>query len=173
MADKLQRIFEYRALLNKAQHRKPGLSADEQQRFERLHQQLPQAAPTLDGRDSYTAITEPVAVEYAHAGGRFVAGVLRNASAGGLAIASPEPPPLGLPLLIHVHDRRNSIAYTFPCRVVSRVLRGVQGFSVEFEGVASQTRLAPSGVWPATDPNATGIEFPGASSRRRSSAPGE
>lgn len=176
MADKLQRIFEYRALLGKAHQRRPGLTAEEQQRLERLHQQLPQAVPTLDERDSYTVIAEPLAVEFAHAGGRFAGGALRNASAAGLAIATPEPPPLGLPLLIHVHDRRNSIAYAFPGRVVARVLRGVTGFSVEFEGVPSQTRLAaqPSGVWRATDPAGAEVDTPANRRRReRRSAPGE
>jgi hypothetical protein len=168
MADKLQRIFEYRGLLNRAQQRSSALTPDEQQRFERLRQQLPLPVPTLDERDPYTVMPEPLGVEFAHAGGRFVVGTLRNASAGGLAVATPEPPPLGLPLLIHVHDRRNSLAYSFPSRVVSRVLRGTPGFSAEFDGLPSQTRLAaqPSGVWPAVD--ADEVEAAAARPARRS-----
>jgi PilZ domain len=152
MADKLQRIFEYRTLLARADQ----LSADDRLRFDRLRQQLPLLVPTLDERDPYTVLSEPLPVEFAHAGARFSAGVLRNVSAGGLAIEAQQPPALGLPLQIHVHDKRSGLAYAFPGRVVSRVVRGTQGFSVEFAGAPSQTRLAsaskPSGVWPSTEP---------------------
>ena len=142
MADKLQRIVEYRVLLGRANRRPPELTSDERGRFERLRQQLPLQVPTLDERDPYTSLAEPMAVEFAQAGGRFTVGVLRNVSAGGFAIEVAEPPPLGAPLILHVHDRRNGLAYAFPCRVMSRVVRGTQGFSVEFEGAPSQTRIA-------------------------------
>lgn len=129
-------------------------------RLERLRQQLPLLVPTLDERDPYTVLSEPMPVEYAHAGARFSAGSLRNVSAGGLAIEAQQPPALGLPLQIHVHDKRNALAYAFPGRVVSRVVRGTQGFSVEFAGAPSQTRIANasklSGVWPSTEPTPAG-----------------
>jgi hypothetical protein len=152
--DKLQRIVEYRVLASRANRRPPELAADELGRFERLRQQLPLQVPTLDERDPYTSLGEPMPVEFAHAGGRFAVGVLRNVSAGGFAIEAPSPPPLGLSLIIHVHDRRNGLAYAFPGRVVSRVVRGTLGFSIEFEGAPSQTRIATglSGVFRSADP---------------------
>src|SRR5688572_16420969 len=116
MADKLQRIYEYRVLLSKAQKRQPELDADEQARLERLRQQLPLSVPPLDDRDPYTLLTEPLEVEFAREG-RFVSGTLRNASGGGLAIATADPPALGQQLAIHVRDRKHAVVYAFPARV--------------------------------------------------------
>jgi len=166
MADKLQRIFEYRALLGRANKRPPELTPDERGRLERLRAQLPLPVPTLDDRDPYTSLSEPIAVEFARPGGRFTVGVLRNVSAGGFAIDAGDPPPLGQALMIHVHDRPNGLAYAFPGRVVSRVVRGKLGFSVEFEGAPTQTRIATglSGVWPSAEP------VPGTGRKQRDSA---
>jgi hypothetical protein len=148
MADKLQRIFEYRVLLSKAQKRQPEPGGDDQLRLERLGQQLPLAVPALDDRDPYTMLGEPLPIEFALQG-RFVTGTLRNASGGGLGITTEQPPPLGQPLTIHVQDRKRGVVYSFPARVVSRVLSGVPGMSLAFEGVPIQTRIASksSGVW--------------------------
>jgi hypothetical protein len=154
MADKLQRILEYRVLLCRANKRPPELTPDERGRFERLRQQMPVQVPTLDERDPYTSLAEPIAVEFAQPGGHFTVGVLRNVSAGGFAIEAAAPPPLGQALIIHVHDRPNGLAYAFPGRVMSRVVRGKCGFSIEFAGAPTQTRIATglSGVWPSAEP---------------------
>jgi hypothetical protein len=158
MPEKLQRIFEYCVLSSRARQQRPALSTEERGRLERLRQQLPLPVPTLDDRDPYTTLSEPLNVEFTQPGGHFAAGVLRNVSAGGLAVEAAQPPPLSMSLLIHVHDRRNGVAYAFPGRVVSRVVRGTLGFSVEFQGVPSQTKIATqlSGVWPSTTPGAPG-----------------
>jgi hypothetical protein len=104
--------------------------------------------PPLDDRDPYTMLSEPLPIEFALEG-RFLTGMLRNASGGGLAIATEQPPALGQPLTIHVQDRKRAVVYSFPARVVSRVLSGVPGMSLAFEGVPIQTRIASksSGVW--------------------------
>jgi hypothetical protein len=148
MADKLQRIFEYRVLLSKARKRQPEIDAEDQQRLERLGQQLPLPVPPLDDRDPYTMLSEPLPIEFALEG-RFLTGTLHNASGGGLAIATEQPPALGQPLTIHVQDRKRAVVYSFPARVVSRVLSGAPGMSLAFEGVPIQTRIASksSGVW--------------------------
>jgi hypothetical protein len=153
MADKLQRIFEYRVLLSNAQERNLGLDPQDQTRLDRLRQQLPMTVPPLDDRDPYTILSEPMPVEFA-VGGRFHVGMLRNVSGGGLAIAtSDEAPPLGHQLTIHVQDRAHALVYSFPARVVSRVVRGTTGMSVAFDGVPMLTRLTTksSGVWSAQD----------------------
>ena len=166
MTEKLQRIFEYRVLLSKAQKRQPELDASERQRLERLGQQLPLSVPPVDDRDPYTMLSEPLPVEFALEG-RFVSGVLHNASGGGLAIATSQPPALGQQLVIHVRDRKHAVVYAFPGRVVSRVLRGVASMSVGFEGVPNQTRIAAksSGVWLAQQPE--GDETPANGPRKQ------
>jgi hypothetical protein len=167
MADKLQRIFEYRVLLSKAQKRQP--EPDDQQRLERLGQLLPLAVPALDDRDPYTMLTEPLPIEFALEG-RFVTGTLRNASGGGLGITTAQPPALGQPLTIHVQDRKRAVVYSFPARVVSRVLSGVPGMSLAFEGVPIQTRIASksSGVWSAEQPDVDDAAESGARKQRDS-----
>jgi hypothetical protein len=149
MADKLQRIYEYRVLLSRAEQRVPELDAHEQARLDRLRQQLPLSVPPLDERDPYTLLPEPLPVEFAVAG-RFTTGELRNASGGGLAVATAEEPPvLGQPLIVHVQDRAHALVYAFPSLVVSRVVRGIPSISVAFDGLPVLTRLASksSGVW--------------------------
>jgi hypothetical protein len=149
MADKLQRIFEYRVLLSRVHKRQLELDPQDQPRFDRLRQQLPLAVPPLDDRDPYTLLAEPLAVEFA-VQGRFFMGTLHNASGGGLAIATLVPPPLGQQLTIQVQDRSHAVVYSFPGRVVSRVVRGVAGMSIAFEGIPKQTRIAKSsGMWVA------------------------
>lgn len=148
MGEKLDRVFEYRVLYSKERELQIPLSASESSRLERLRTQLPERAPSVDDRDALTLLTTPLPVQYA-AAGRFGSGVLRNASAAGLAIVTAEPPELGARLIIHVQEPLHGIEYTFPCRVVSRVVKGLTAMGVVFEGVPSQTRMAgrSSGVW--------------------------
>jgi hypothetical protein len=50
---------------------------------------------------------------------------------------------------VRVRDARHTLEYTFPARVVSRVVRGTCGTSVAFEGEPTQAPLSihKSGVW--------------------------
>lgn len=148
MGAKLERIFEYRMLFAKQRDLQIPLSAQEASRLERLRHELPDRVPSVDERDPYTALATPLPVQFV-AGGRFGAGLLRNASATGLAVITADPPELSQRLIVHVQDPASGVEYTFPGRVVSRVVRGVVSMGLSFEGVPSQTRLATrqSGVW--------------------------
>src|SRR5690348_313444 len=149
MADKLQRLFEYWVLRSQP----PGPDFEQvQQRIERLQRQLNPGVPTLDERDPYTLLTDPLPVEFAHAG-RFRVGSVVNAAADGLAVATTDPPALGQRISLHVHDRSKGAVYAFIGCVVSRVIAGTQGMSVALEGMPKQTRLATqsSGVWRAAE----------------------
>ncbi len=174
MGDKLERIFEYRVLHAKERELQIPLTQSESSRLERLRHQLPSRVPSLDDRDPFTLLTTPLPVQFV-AAGRFGAGVLRNASAIGLAIATAEPPELGQRLIVHVQEPLHGLEYTFPCRVISRVLKGVTSMGLVFEGVPSHARIGgrSSGVWrsdtvpeaPATERSGTGA---GNRSRSRS-----
>ncbi|HEX2676466.1 MAG TPA: PilZ domain-containing protein [Polyangiales bacterium] len=148
MGDKLERIFEYRVLYAKERELQIPLSTQEASRLERLRHQLPSRVPSVDDRDPFTLLTTPLPVQFV-AAGRFGAGVLRNASAVGLAVATGEPPELGQRLIVHVQEPLHGLEYTFPCRVVSRVVKGITSMGLVFEGVPSQTRIGgrSSGVW--------------------------
>jgi len=152
MADKLERIFEYRVLLQK---RAGGaaLSESDQARMRRLRDQLPALVPPLDDRDPYTLFSEPLMAELVDEAG-FHPALLRNAAAEGFALTVEVPPPLGHLLAVRVRDPQHAIEYSFPARVVSRVVRGNCGVSVAFEGVPTQAPLVPhaSGVWHARRP---------------------
>ncbi len=152
MAEKLERIFEYRVLLSTARELGIPLSDEESARLDRLGQQLAPGVPPLDDRDPYTLLPEPMPAEYVHAG-RFQPCTVHNAAAGGLALVATEPPVLGQRLLLHVRDARRPLEYTFPARVVSRVVRGLSGMSVAFEGLPTQRPLVgrSSGVWPTDE----------------------
>jgi hypothetical protein len=145
MAEKLERIFEYRVLLAKA-----GLSADERARMDRLGAQLPDVIPALDDRDPYTLLIDPLPAEILDSDGIMPA-LLRNAGAGGFALSVSQPPALGRLLAVRLRDPRHPIEYTFPARVMSRVVRGLRGMSVAFEGMPLQSPLVNrgSGVWRA------------------------
>jgi hypothetical protein len=151
MPDKLQRIFEYRVLLSRARELGIPLSDDEAAHLDLLGQELPSGVPPIDERDAHTVLPQPVPVEIVHAG-RFQACTLRNAASGGLALVTAVPPQLGQRVLVHVRNPKRPVEYTFPARVVSRVVRGVCGMSVAFEGLPSQRALGgrTSGVF-ATD----------------------
>jgi len=151
MADKLQRLFEYRAL-----RAEPPSAHDEQAlaRIEQLQRQLPQGVPALDERDPYTLLTEPLPVEFAHAG-RFRMDVVLNVGTDDLTVVTSDPPMLGQRISLHVHDRAHGAAYVFVGSVVARVVSGeTHGMSVALEGPPRQTRLAKhsSGVWNASEP---------------------
>lgn len=149
MADKLQRLFEYWVLRSLP----PGDDFEQvQQRLERLQRQLHPGVPTLDERDPYTLMTEPLPVEFAHAG-KFRMGNVVNAAADGLAIATSDPPALGQRISLHVHDRSKGAVYAFVGCVVARVIAGTQGMSVALEGTPKQTKVASSssGVWRAAE----------------------
>jgi hypothetical protein len=135
MADKLQRLFEYRTLVAT-----PGAPHTEAAKIERLREQLVPGVPALDPRDPNSSIGEPVRVEIA-SGGRFRAGLIHNVGADGMAIATDDPPPLDQRVHIHVYDREGGHAYTAFGRVVARVLRGTPGISLAIEGRPTQTRL--------------------------------
>jgi hypothetical protein len=157
MAEKLEQVFEYRMLLSKARELLIPLSDEESTRLDRLGQRLPTGVPPLDDRDPLTTLSTPLAAEYVHAG-RFQPCSVRNLSGAGLALVTTEPPVLGQRLLVHVRDQHRPIEYTFPARVVARVVRGVSGMSVAFEGLPTQRALAgrsASGVWATDDPTPT------------------
>lgn len=158
MADKLQRIFEYRVLLSRARELGIPLSDDECERLDLLGQELPTGVPPIDDCDSHTVLLEPLAVEIVHAG-RFQACTLRNAASGGLALVTAVPPQLGQRVLVHVRNPKRPVEYTFPARVVSRVVRGVCGMSVAFEGLPSQRALGgrTSGVFATEDATPTEV----------------
>jgi hypothetical protein len=149
MGDKLARIFEYRVLYAKHRELQIPLTGSERARYAELRRRLPDRVPSLDERDVLTVLKNPLPAQFV-AGGRFGSGVLRNGSATGLAIAlGEEPPALGERLILHVQEPAHALEYTFPCRVVSRVVKGSPSMGVVFEGVPSQTRALgrTSGVW--------------------------
>ena len=149
MGDELARIFEYRVLYAKHRELQIPLTGSEQARFGELRGQLPDRVPNIDDRDIATLLRNPLPAQIV-AGGRFGSGVLRNGSATGLAIElGEEPPALGERLILHVQESVHALEYTFPCRVIARVVKGVTSMGVVFEGVPSQTRALgrTSGVW--------------------------
>jgi len=149
MGDKLARIFEYRVLYAKQRELQIPLTRAEQERLVELRGDLPDHVPSADDRDLPTLLKNPLPAQFV-AGGRFGSGTLRNGSAIGLAIVmSEEPPALGERLILHVQEPVEALEYTFPCRVIARVVKGVPSMGVVFEGVPSQTRAMgrTSGVW--------------------------
>lgn len=156
MGDTLERIFEYRVLYAKHRELQIPLSRDEQKRFARLRSELPEQVPSVDERDAATRLSDALPAQFV-AGGRFGSGILRNGSAIGLAIEThDEPPALGQRLILHVQQTDRGIEYTFPCRVIARVVRGLPSMGVVFDGVPSEARALgrASGVY---RPN---MEFP-------------
>ena len=140
MGDKIAWIFEYRVLYAKQRELQIPLTRQEQQRLGELRGQLPSHVPTLDERDALTLLEEPLPAQFV-AGGRFDSGVLRNGSSIGLAIeTAEEPPALGQRLIVHVQEPVHGVEYTFPCRVIARVMKGPPSMGVVFDGVPSQTR---------------------------------
>ncbi|MEY4579005.1 MAG: hypothetical protein RL701_3708, partial [Pseudomonadota bacterium] len=54
-------------------------------------------------------------------------------------------------LILHVNDSAHGSEYTFPCRVVARVVKAPASMGVRFEGMPSQTRVGrqSGAVWRA------------------------
>lgn len=159
MEDKLGRIFEHRCLAARRDELAIPLSESERSRLERLELQLAQEMPVLDPHDPYTLLSEPLRAEFV-AGGRFGGGWVKNASARGLAVMTRDPPPLTTRVVLHMVEPNRGIEYTFPCRVVSRVIKGEPWMGVRFEGMPSQRRTAGrhSGVF-RSDATPTHVEY--------------
>ena len=154
MGDTLARIFEYRVLHAKSRELQIPLSPEEQQRFGALRRELPAHVPTVDDQDVFTALNEPLPAQFV-AGGRFASGILRNCTAIGLAIETlDDPPALGQRLILHVQEPEHGVEYTFPCRVIARVVVGLPSMGVVFDGVPSETRsrARTSGVFAPEPP---------------------
>jgi hypothetical protein len=153
MGDNLERIFEFRVLYAKQRDLRIRLTWAEKERFARLQRDLSDRVPSVDDRDPFTVLAAPLTAQFV-VSGRFGGGVLRNASAVGLAITTgDEPPELGRRLILHVHDAVRGIEYTFPCRVVARVVKAPASIGLRFEGMPAQTRRddQTGSVWPAAD----------------------
>lgn len=147
MGDQLECIYEYRVLYAKQRELHIPLSAEEHARALQLEQELSDRVPAVDERDAFTVLPTQLSVQYVLAGG-FGVGVLCNASGTGLAMMTEElPPALGQRLIVHVHDARRGVEYTFPCRVVARVVKSPPSMGLRFEGMPSLTRIGyASGV---------------------------
>lgn len=154
MGDKLEWIYEYRVLYAKQRELQIPLSREEQRRLGELRAELPSHVPTLDERDALTLLEEPLPAQFV-TGGRFGSGTLRNGSSIGLAIETLEDPPaLGQRLIVHIQDASRGLEYTFPCRVIARVVSAPPSMGVVFDGVPSQSRSlgrGTSGVYPSED----------------------
>ncbi|MET0389225.1 MAG: PilZ domain-containing protein [Polyangiales bacterium] len=151
MGDKLERIFEFRVLYSKLRDLRVPLTLVEKQRLRRLKQDLADYVPSVNERDALTMLAAPLVAKYV-VNGRFGAGTLRNASALGLAVETgDEPPELGRRLMLHLHDLGYGTEYTFPCRVVARVVKAPASIGLRFEGMPSKTRSAEASrpIWRA------------------------
>jgi hypothetical protein len=158
MGDTLARVFEYRVLYAKHRELQIPLTEEEQSRFGMLRRELPTHVPNADEHDAFTLLDEPLSAQYVGAG-EFQSGILRNASAIGLAIETTEDPPkLGQRLIVHVQDPDSGVEYTFPVRVIARVVAGLPSMSVVFDGVPSETRALgrASGVFANDEPSVDG-----------------
>lgn len=148
MYEKLESIYEYRMLFAMQEHLGIPLSAREQQRLQILGKQLSNTVPKLDENDNKTVLETPLYAQYTTAGG-FGSGLVRNISGGGMAILSVDLPPLNQRLIVHVMEPKHGIEYIFPCKVMSRTMKGLTSISIAFDGTPSQLRMgsAGSGVW--------------------------
>jgi hypothetical protein len=153
MGDTLARVFEYRVLYAKHRELQIPLTEEEQSRFGMLRRELPTHVPNADERDVFTLLDEPLHAQYVGSG-EFQSGILRNASAIGLAIETTvDPPKLGQRLIVHVQNPDSGAEYIFPVRVISRVVVGLPSMSAVFDGVPSETRALgrASGVFSNDD----------------------
>lgn len=141
MGDKLERIFELRVLGARERELHVPLTHVEKARLLKLQQELPDRVPAVDERDAFTVLPAALRAQFV-VSGQLGSGTLRNASAVGLAVATvEEPPALGQRLILHVHDPEHAVEYTFPCRVVARVVKAPASMGVRFEGMPAQTRV--------------------------------
>lgn len=137
----LERIYEYRVLYAKQTELHIPLTQEERERALKLQEELPDRVPAIDEHDAFTVLSTPLSVQYVVAGA-FGVGTLFNASATGVAVGTEEEPPnLGQRLIVHVHDPQQGVEYTFPCRVVARVVKAPAAMGLRFEGVPSKTRI--------------------------------
>ncbi|MDD9971190.1 MAG: PilZ domain-containing protein [Myxococcales bacterium] len=152
MQDGLQCIYEYRLLVGKRDALAIPLTESESERLQLLEAALPAGIPTVDERNRATRLSAPLPVRLMFRG-QLVVGSLRNASRQGLAMALDEPPGLGEVGVVHVSEPLHGIDYSFPGRVVARVLRGTIAIGWAFVGVPSQVRQGnrSSGVWHSED----------------------
>jgi len=144
MGDQLERIYEYRVLYAKQRDLHIPLTADERARALQLQEELPDRVPAVDDRDALTVLSTPLSMQYVVAGA-FGVGRVLNASAAGVAVETDDQPPnLGQRLIVHVSDSQHGVEYTFPCRVVARVIKAPASMGLRFEGMPSQTRIGHS-----------------------------
>jgi hypothetical protein len=127
----LERIYEYRVLYAKQSDLHIPLTPEERARALKLQEELPDRVPAIDERDAFTVVPTPLAVQYVVAGAFGVG-------------TEEEPPNLGQRMIVHVHDPQQGVEYTFPCRVVARVVKAPASMGLRFEGMPSQTRIAHS-----------------------------
>lgn len=154
MGDTLARVYEYRVLYARHRDLQIPLTPEEQGRYGMLRRELPTHVPNADERDAFTLLEEPLHAQYV-GDGEIKSGILRNASAIGLAIETTEadPPKLGTKLIVHVQEPDSGVEYTFPVRVIARIVAGNPSMSVVFNGVPSETRALghASGVFPGEE----------------------
>jgi len=148
MSEKLDRILEYCDLETRLLHG-TGLLNDERVRLEKLREQLSTQVPSLDERDSYTLLSEPLPAEVI-TGSSVVMAQLRNASATGVALSTDDlPPSLSQRAKVVARDVQRGLEYVFAGYVVSRVVKGSYGMALQLEGMPSRLRLGGgSGVYP-------------------------
>ncbi len=151
MSEKLDRILDYCDLLSRAGSHTLTDSAD-LTRFERLKSQLVAAVPSLDERDPYTLLAEPLPAQVVFGSGPIpmsVNGQLRNASASGIALSvDGSPPSLGESVKVTARDLERGVEYTFTGTVVSRVVKGGYSMAIALQGAPVKARLGGrSGVF--------------------------
>lgn len=148
MSEKLDRILEYCDLETRLQHG-TGLNATERARLDRLRDQMSPGVPSLDERDPYTLLSEPLPAQVI-TGSRVMTGMLRNVSASGVALSvDAQPPSLSERARVVARDAQHGLEYAFVGTVVSRVVKGTFGMALQLESVPSRLRLGGrSGVFP-------------------------
>jgi hypothetical protein len=148
MSEKLDRILEFSDLEGRLLHG-TGLSASERARLERLRESHTTQVPSLDERDPYTLLGEPLPAQVITSSS-VVTGVLRNASGAGIALSVDSPPPgLGQQAKVVARDVERGLEYAFTGIVVSRVVKGGYSMALQLEGMPSRLRIGGrSGVYP-------------------------
>jgi len=148
MSEKLDRILELNDLENRFLHG-TGLSGGERTRLERLRETHSTQVPSLDQRDPYTLLGEALPAQVI-TGDVVVTGVLRNASAAGVALSvDATPPGLGQRAKVVARDVERGLEYAFSGIVVSRVVKGGFAMALQVDGTPSRLRLGGrSGVYP-------------------------
>jgi hypothetical protein len=148
MSEKLDRILELSDLEGRLLHG-TGLSSSERARFERLREAHSTQVPSLDERDPYTVLGEALPAQVI-TGSVVVTGLLRNASAAGVALSvDGTPPALGQQAKIVARDVARGLEYAFSGIVVSRVVKGGYSMALQLDGMPSRLRLGGrSGVFP-------------------------